>query len=107
MTMSILSVSIIAPLLLGIGINVFLYKIFKKNLFAFLLSLLGIPIVGEILKGIINSMLPKGSMSVGAALAGGIGASIAIIMGVICYTIASLGTSVYRWWNGRAKSNLS
>jgi len=99
MTMSILSVSIIAPLLLGIGINVFLYKIFKKNLFAFLLSLLGIPIVGEILKGIINSMLPKGPMGVGSALAGGIGAAIAIIMGVICYTIASLGICVYRWRN--------
>ncbi len=105
MATSILPVLIIVSIALGIGINFLLYKILKRNLITFLLSLLVIPVVGEILKGIVNSMLPKGPFSLGSAFAIGIGAAIAIIIGVVCYVIATFGTSVYRWWKFKGKMN--
>jgi len=94
-------VSIILSLFLGIILNIVIYKIFKKNLLAFLLSLLGIAIVVWLLKKIINLMLPIGPTSLGAALALGIGAVVNILIGIVCYILASLGTSLYRRYKSK------
>ena len=91
-----LPISIIVSVFLGVSINTVLYKIFRKNWLAYLLSVLCVPVVGEILRIIVNSMLPKGAVSIGMALAAGIGGAICIFIGLVCYILTSSGVFFYR-----------
>lgn len=95
MASELIPVSLVLSIVLGISINVLLFRIFRRNLLAFLLSLLGIPFLGEILKEIGNSMIRGNVGLAGVGLVAGV--IMAIVIGLICYTAASLVTSVLRW----------
>ncbi|RMF91783.1 MAG: hypothetical protein D6733_00225 [Methanobacteriota archaeon] len=91
---------------LGVGVNLLLHRIIKRNLLTLVMSLFAAPLVGEMLQGVVNAALRGWSTNnIGAALGRGIGAGLTLVIGVWAYILASLGTSLYRWSKERHRRN--
>ena len=113
--MSFQSIIMFLPFIIGIpaGIyfNKWLFKLFKKNWLAFLVSLLGVFVVAPIFFIIAKMILlgiPTEGLNFGQALGMAFGIVIIIVFLVsltcLVYVVSSLVTSIVRWRKNKDKN---